>query len=138
MKKSIKKVKIGPLKKKIQIEFNRMIAQGKPCAKSHQIFTVMQCSHVHSIGSYPNLRFDPMNTLPMCGRHHMFWWHLEVSEAWDWFKQNFSGRYEYLLKAKNIHNDWTIDKLLEIRKNIKNRDLKALMILPIDNDLLSL
>lgn len=128
-----KKIKIGTLKKAVQKEFNHMIASGKPCAKCHQTFPVMQCSHVKSIGASPNLRFDPMNALPMCGHCHMFWWHLEPAESWDWFKGTFPGRYEYLIKAQNIRVDWTVDKLLEIRKNIKEVNLKALLIMALDN-----
>jgi hypothetical protein len=116
--------------KAIQKEFNHLIASGKPCAKCNQIFPVMQCSHVHSIGAYPNLRFDPMNALSMCGRHHNFWWHLEPTESWDWFKEKYPGRYQYLLIAKNKHVGWTQDKLLEVRRKVKERDLKGLLIMP--------
>lgn len=116
--------------KVVQKEFNHLIAYQKPCAKCHQVFPVMQCSHVHSIGAYPNLRFDPMNTLPMCGRDHNFWWHLEPAQSWDWFKQTFPGRYEYLLVAKNKYIVWTQDKLIETRKKIKDLDLKGLLIAP--------
>src|SRR3989304_2916765 len=116
--------------KLVQKEFNHMIASGKPCAKCHQVFPVMQCSHVHSIGAYPNLRFDPMNTLSMCGHCHNFWWHLEPAQSWDWFKQTFPGRYEYLLEAKNKRVVWTQDKLTEVREKVKNLDLKGLLIDP--------
>ena len=129
MQTKLPKKKKAP-KKEIQKEFNKMIAHANSCAKCYQTFKVMQCSHIHSIGAYPNLRFDPMNALPMCGRHHNFWWHLEPTESWDWFKKNFPGRYEYLLKAKNKHIEWTDEKLYEVRKNIKERNLKALLIAP--------
>ena len=94
-------------KKQIQIEFNAMIAHGNPCAYCHRLFPVMQCSHIHSVGAYPNLRFDPMNALSMCGRHHRFFWHDEPGDAWMWFEKTYPGRYEYLLKAKNIIIKWT-------------------------------
>jgi len=107
-----------------------MIAQGNPCSFCHQTFPAMQCSHIHSIGAYPNLRFDPMNALPMCGRHHFFFWHDDPGTAWPWFEKTFPGRYEYLLKAKNKHIEWTTEKLLEIRKNIKEKNLRGLLIMP--------
>ena len=94
MSKSITAKKFRPISiKRLQIEFNAMIARGQPCAKCGQTFPVMQCSHVHSTGSYPNLRFDVMNVLPMCGHHHNFWWHLEPSESWDWFKKEYVERH---------------------------------------------
>ena len=125
-----KKIKIGVLKKAIQTEFNYMIAHAKPCAKCSQTFPVMQCSHIKSIGACDNLRYDPMNVLPMCGHCHNFWWHLEPSESWTWFEQTFPGRNEYLLVAKNKHVGWTEEKLFEVREKIKNKDLKGLLIAP--------
>lgn len=114
----------------VQKEFNHLIAYQNPCVKCAQLFPIMQCSHIHSIGSCPNLRFDPMNALPMCGRHHMFWWHLEPAESWDWFKERFPGRYAYLEKARNKPIKWTQERLLDVRQKIKNRDLKGLLIAP--------
>jgi hypothetical protein len=125
-----KKIKIGVLKRAVQAEFNHMIASGKPCAYCHQTFPVMQCSHIHSIGAYPSLRFDPMNALPMCGRHHRFFWHDEPGDAWEWFRANYPGRYEYLLKAKNKHITWTEEALLEVREKVKNKDIKGLLVMP--------
>ncbi len=124
------KKKIGPLKRATQREFNKMIASGKPCIKCGQVFPVMQCSHIHSVGAYPNLRFDPMNAFPMCGRHHRFWWHDEPGESWPWFVKNYPGRYQYLLKAKNKHVGWTVDKYETVRKLVKERKLKELLIAP--------
>ena len=126
----MRKVKIGPLKRVTQREFNHLIASGKRCAKCYKKFPVMQCSHIYSTGAYPNLRFDPMNVLPMCGHCHNFWWHLEPSESWDWFKEKYPGRYEYLLKAKNKHVGWNIEKLQDVRKKVKEKNLKGLLIMP--------
>ena len=116
--------------KTAQREFNKLIASGKPCAKCMKTFPVMQCSHIHSIGAYSNLRFDIMNVLPMCGRCHNFWWHQEPSESWDWFVKNYPGRHQYLLKAKNKVNKWTMDDVLQIKEYVRNREIKKLLIAP--------
>jgi len=121
---------VASFKKQVQKEFNKMIASGKPCVRCGQTFPVMHCSHIHSIGAYPNLRFDIMNVFPMDARCHTFWWHDEPGEAWPWFVKTFPGRYQYLLEAKNKHVQWTFEKLEEIRKAIKNKDAKKLLILP--------
>lgn len=117
-------------KKTIQKEFNHLVASGRRCAKCKQSYELMHCSHVHSIGAYPNLRFDLMNTLPLCARCHKFWWHDEVGDAWEWFKTTYPGRNAYLEQAKKKYVKWTDEKLLEVRKNVKERNLKALLIAP--------
>ena len=125
-----KVIKIGVLKRAIQVEFNHWMASGKPCAVCGNVYPVMQCSHLHSIGAYPNLRFDPMNVLPMCGKHHFFFWHDDPIDAWSWLNQKFPGRYAYLEKAKNKDIFWSVDMLLEIRQKIRNQDIKGLIIAP--------
>jgi hypothetical protein len=125
-----KVIKIGTLKKAIQTEFNHWMASGKPCAKCGNTYGMTQCSHVHSIGAYPNLRYDPMNVLPLDARCHKFWWHDEPGDAWEWFKQKYPGRYAYLEKAKLKYVGWDIDKLLEVREKIKSKDIKGLIIAP--------
>jgi hypothetical protein len=117
-------------KKTIQTEFNRMIAHGKPCSHCGNTYEVTQCSHVHSIGAYPNLRFDPMNVLPMCRRCHKFWWHEEPGDAWEWFKSKYPGRYAYLEVAKNKYVGWDNDKLLEVREKVRNNDIRGLIVAP--------
>ena len=125
-----RKIKIGPLKRAIQAEFNHMIAFGKPCAKCGRTYEIMQCSHVRTIGAYPNLRFDPMNVLPMCGLHHNFWWHAEPTESGKWFEEIYPGRWAYILKAQNKHVGWTVENLSEVRKKVKEKDLRGLLIMP--------
>ena len=71
-----------------------------------------------------------MNVLPMCGRDHPFFWHDEPTESGKWFEEKYPGRYMYLLEAKNKYTKWTMDKLLEVRKHIKDKNLRALVIAP--------
>ncbi len=125
-----RKKKIGPLKRAVQREFNKMIASGQPCVKCGGLFKVMQCSHLYSIGSYPNLRFDVINVVSMCGRCHNFWYHLEPMESRDWVVKKYPGRYQYLLKAKNKLVQHRIPDLEEIRKFVKDKNMKKLLIAP--------
>ena len=116
--------------KAVQKEFNKMVASDKPCAMCGKRYEVMHCSHIHSIGAYPNLRFDIMNVLPKCARCHKWVWHDDPGTAWPWFIRNHPGRHKYLLEAKNKVNKWTMDDVLEIRKYVRNKDLRKLLIAP--------
>jgi len=115
------------LTKTIQKEFNSLVASKGVCEKCDRGYTVMQCSHVWSIGSYSNLRFDILNTMCMCGRCHNFWWHLEPMESREWFAKKFPERDIYLKEVRNIVKPWTVEELQKIREAVKNKDLKALV-----------
>lgn len=113
-------------KKTVQAEFNKMVTDGKPCSKCGKSFYKMDCSHIYSIGAYPNLRFDIMNVLPMCSNCHIWWWHDNPTEAGEWFKKNYGDRYTYLEIAKNIPRNYTIEDLQEVREYIKNKQTDKL------------
>lgn len=115
------------LLKETQIEFNALVAGIGVCARCGKSFEQMQCSHVYTVKAYPNLRFDVLNALSMCGNHHMWWWHQEPGEAWPWFKEKYPERYSYLVFAKNQIKPWKIYEVKEVRKAIKERNLHALM-----------
>ena len=118
------------LKKTIQKEFNSLIVGKGVCEKCRRSFPKMQCSHVWSIGSYPNLRFDILNALCMCGGCHNYWWHLEPMESRDWFTKKFPKRDLYLRKVRNKIKPWTVQELQDIRKYVKNKDLRKLVRFP--------
>jgi hypothetical protein len=118
---------IKTLKKQIQIEFNKMITENQPCAYCGKRFVKMDCSHILSRGSCDHLRFDFLNVLPMCSRHHQFFWHDSPLEAIEWFKAKYPARYDYLLFAKNQFREWTAEELKQIREDIKNRNIKGLV-----------
>ena len=77
------------LTKTIQKEFNSLVASKGVCEKCDRGYTVMQCSHVWSIGSYSNLRFDILNTMCMCG-------------TGDLFHKCCSGHYKFCLKCGSV------------------------------------
>lgn len=122
----IEHMKLGTFKKTVQDEFNAMIARGKPCAKCGNRYDVMHCSHVRSIGSYPNIRYDVFNVLPMCARHHKWWWHEEPLDASDWFRKNYRSRDEYLQIAKNIPRHYKMEDVKQVREWIRNREIDKL------------
>lgn len=118
---------IPTLKKQIQVEFNRMVTEGQPCAYCGKRFEKMDCSHVLSRGSADHLRFDILNVLPMCSKCHKWFWHDDPLNAIEWFKSRYPERYDYLLFAKSRFKKWTAGGLKQIRENIRNKDIKGLV-----------
>lgn len=113
--------------KETQKKFNSLVASKGVCEKDGKSFEVMQCSHVWSIGAYPNLRFDILNALCMDGGCHNWWWHLEPMESRDWFTKKYPERDKYLRAVKEIVKPWSVDEVKEIRKAIKEKNLSGLI-----------
>jgi len=83
------------LRKKATQLFNQSVrALGKceRCGKTQNL----QCSHVYTVKSYPWMAFTPENALCLCSSCHIFWWHKSVMEAYEWFRENYPSRYDYL------------------------------------------
>lgn len=68
-------------------------------------------SHVKSKGSYPRLRADVINLKILCYHCHRHWWHKEIIDATNWFKDKFPDRYEYLEIAKQDQRKLTLDEV---------------------------
>ena len=116
--------------KTVQREFNAMVTEDQPCAKCGNEYARMDCSHVLSIGAYPNLRFDILNVLPLDARCHRWWWHDEPTESGEWFRKKYPERWRYLEEAKNIIRKFTIEDLQEIRKAVEEKDFDKLILKP--------
>jgi 5-methylcytosine-specific restriction protein A len=58
-------------------------------------------SHVLGKGSYPELKFEPLNLKLLCTSCHKFWWHDNPTESGKWFEKNFPDRKKYLDSIKN-------------------------------------
>jgi len=57
-------------------------------------------SHVLNVGSHKNMELDPTNMKVLCYYHHMNWWHKDILMAYEWFKEEFPDRYQYLMRAE--------------------------------------
>jgi 5-methylcytosine-specific restriction endonuclease McrA len=56
----------------------------------------LTASHILPKGSYPRLRFEPLNLLTMCVGCHLFWWHKNPGAAREWLDARFPMRYDQL------------------------------------------
>lgn len=49
-------------------------------------------SHIRPKGKYPGLRHEPDNAAIKCWRHHLHWWHKDVTAAGAWFRATYPER----------------------------------------------
>lgn len=77
------------------------------------------------------LRFDLPNQILFCFHDHINWWHKNILEAQDWFKNEYPETYKYLWKHKNDIVKFTNDDLeimlverKEILKLLQDGELK--------------
>jgi len=90
------------LKKKLKIAFSlRIRLRDGKCLKCGKT-TALQCSHILSVGAYPNMQFDLENAITLCAYDHLRFWHSSPLDASRWFEAHFPGRYDKLrLKAQS-------------------------------------
>jgi 5-methylcytosine-specific restriction endonuclease McrA len=46
----------------------------------------LQLSHIYPKGRYRSMEFDPWNVKLLCVGCHLYWWHKNPIEAWEWLK----------------------------------------------------
>ena len=69
---------------------------GKTCIKSDA-----HTCHVVPKGKGASWRrFDLLNVFLGCSYCHTEWWHKNILDANDWFKEKFPARYDYLSKYR--------------------------------------
>lgn len=45
-----------------------------------------QMSHIYPKGRYGSMEFDPENIKALCVGCHLYWWHKNPIEAWEWLQ----------------------------------------------------
>lgn len=83
--------------------------------------------HAHIVPrTNATLRYSIVNGLCLCYRCHILFGHHDPLGFVEWLNQKFPERMVYLQERRNIFTKRTTDDLLEIIKNCKARNLKAL------------
>jgi hypothetical protein len=90
----------------------------------------LQDNHVLPKSHYPALRWDIINHIPLCYKHHIFWWHKNPIEATEWFQRKFADRYHYLMSVRNNFKKFTYQDYQEILRNIKEKNVRGLVMFP--------
>lgn len=111
-------------------EMGALVRSKKFCDHCGGEYERMEWCHV--IGrSNKTLRWDILNALTMDARCHKWWWHENPLESAKWFREKYPGRYEYLMKAKNVVLRRTDEDYQKILDAIRNKEIDKLH-LPLD------
>jgi len=73
-------------------------------------------SHVKPVSTHGFLRYDELNIKLLCFHCHRNFWHLNITEAAEWFKHRFPERAKYLtLQGQRTHQwkPWELEELIE-------------------------
>lgn len=98
------------------------------CSMCGRFSESLQVSHILPKGTYPHLRYDPINILPMDGQCHQFRWHANPIESRDWFMNKYPERWVYLQEAKNLFIKRNEEYYLNVKKGLDDKDIKRLMV----------
>ena len=115
--------------KKLDALFSALIRSKGMCEWCGSTTNQMNCSHVIS-RSNKTLRWDVFNAMCLCTYCHRFRWHDNPLEAQAWFQEKFSGRYAYLMKAKDVHLDRLDGDFAKLEEAILNREIRELVTCP--------
>lgn len=66
----------------------------------------LQMSHIYPKGKHRRMEFDPDNLKLLCVGCHLYWWHKNPIEAWEWLQMKLPQ--ERIKKLKLRAN--TVDK----------------------------
>lgn len=89
-----------------------MVRDYEPCCGD------LECSHFHSVGSSPALRFYPPNAYAQCQKHH--WKHHNSKE---WSDENYDRYFEWL--EENHREELEVMSALRHRYIKYDDDLKS-------------
>ena len=88
------------------------------CQKCDRYVNHGDVSHVIPKSRSSYLRYDLINLKLFCRRCHLYWWHKDILAAFEWFKNKFPKRYEYLKQHEHDYKKWTVDELTKREKTL--------------------
>ena len=88
----------------------------------------LQMSHIYPKGKYRKLELDVNNIKTLCAPCHLFWWHRNPIEAWEWLQTAIPAERLKRLKLAALDNSsYRLDiKLLKLElEQLKKRYKKG-------------
>lgn len=123
----IKKFSISRITKQIDKEFSLLVRSSGVCAACEVSGCGGPLQDAHIIGrANRTLRWDIMNHLCLCYRHHIFFAHHDPVEFLLWFQKKYPERWEYLLETRKRLIKRIPDDYRELLENVRNRNISKL------------
>jgi len=114
--------------KELDIAMSRLVRSKGRCEASEVSSCGGELQDAHFISrSNLSLRWDIMNHLSLCYKHHFFFAHRNPFEFVLWFEKKYPERYKYLKFARNLTKHWTYEELGETLEAIESRDFQSLI-----------
>jgi 5-methylcytosine-specific restriction endonuclease McrA len=78
-------------KKELKELFHNVIMErdGHKCLKCDNEETLC-ASHIYPKGTYRKMEWDDENAVAFCVHCHIYWWHKNPIEAWEWLEKNIA------------------------------------------------
>lgn len=114
-----KKGTITYYKKKLDIYFSKYIRSlnNGRCAKCGKRDN-LQCAHIVSRSNL-NLRWDPLNALPLCVKDHLYWAHKNPLEFTEWLQKKYPINFKHVMRNKNKIVKFTLEDYIELYEHYK-------------------
>ena len=92
------------------------------CQKTGKEVTGSNChgSHVIPVSRDNRLALDPINILTLDSYSHLRWWHKDILEAYEWFRETFPERFKYLERKRKENQTKGTFTLLELSDTYKD------------------
>lgn len=78
-----------------QIVMKRDGAKCLRCGKTDRL----HLSHIYPRGKYKTMALEPLNLKMLCVGCHLYWWHKNPMEAWEWLNEVMSKERIQKLKV---------------------------------------
>jgi hypothetical protein len=122
-----KKNSISYYTKQLDKEFSLLVREKGICEASGVSSCGGPLQDAHIIGRANRaLRWDILNHLSLCYRHHIFFAHHDPVEFLLWFQKKYPDRWAYILEFRNKIVKRTIDDYKELLENVKSKNISKL------------
>ena len=130
---AIKKVKTKSISwytKHCDTEFSLLVRSRGVCDASEvsSCGGVLQDAHIIGRANH-TLRWDIVNHLSLCYRHHIFFAHHDPVEFLLWFQKKYPERWIYLLEARKLLIKRSTEDYKQLLEDIKNHNLQKLYVM---------